>query len=176
MFTPDRNHIPDRSWSEIKTIASSIAFQGGIEKYITGKEKRHKVNICKKELTVGTWNVRTLHKAGKVKELEHELQRYTWNVIGLAEIHEKGVGFIVNKNTIRSVLECTPISSRIIRIRIKARPLNLTIIQIYAPTGDYEDNDVELFYQELDEVIQKANKKDVLIIQGDRKAKVGAKA
>ncbi|XP_063600669.1 craniofacial development protein 2-like [Penaeus indicus] len=138
--------------------------------------------------------------AGEVKELEHVIQRYIWNVIGLAETrytgcvefitgeghkiwfsgekdeHEKCVGFVVNKNTIRSSLECTPVSSRIITIRLKAQAISLTIMQIYAPISDSEDNDVELFYQELDEVIRKINKKGVLIIQGDWNAKIGADA
>lgn len=74
--------------------------------------------------------------------------------------HQRGLGFIVNKNRLNSVISCTPISSRLIRIHIAARPLNITIIQVYAPMMDYDDNDaVEMFY-ELENTIKENPKKD----------------
>jgi len=202
MITTDNNRLPDRPWPGITTSASSITSQDGIDKYATGntKTKNQQIKICKDQFTTGTWNVRTLHKTGKVKELEHEMKRYTWNILGLAEVrytgcgefmteeghkiwfsgekdkHEKGVAFVVHKNTIKSVLKCSPISSRIITIRIKAQPLNITIIQIYAPTSAYDDNEVELFYQDLEKTIKKVHRKDILIVQGDWNAKVGKDA
>jgi hypothetical protein len=48
---------------------------------ITPQYKLHKNNIV-----VGTWNVRTLYACGKVKELTHELARYSWDILGLAEV------------------------------------------------------------------------------------------
>lgn len=68
---------------------------------------------------------------------------------GLEKKHEEGVGFLVHKNNINSVLECTPVSSRIMTIRLKASPFNVTIIQIYAPTTAYSKEEVEQFYDEL---------------------------
>jgi hypothetical protein len=47
---------------------------------------------------------------------------------------------------------CRPVSSRLITIRLKATPFNITIIQVYAPTSDYDDNQVEEFYNQLQEV------------------------
>jgi len=55
-----------------------------------GKEQR----LQKQEFTTGTWNVRTLSATGKLKELCHDMGRYTWNVLGLAEVRWPGTGKI----------------------------------------------------------------------------------
>ena len=92
---------------------------------------------------------------------------------GDQEKHQHGVGFIVRKEITGCIISCTPVSSRIIMIRVSAKPVNFTVIQIYAPTSDYEDEVVEAFYEELERTIKKVPKKDLLIIQGDWNAKVG---
>ena len=58
---------------------------------------------------------------------------------GKEDKHEHGVGFLVNKNIGNSVMSCQPISSRFICMRLKATPFNITIIQAYAPTTEYSD-------------------------------------
>ena len=132
--------------------------------------------------------------------MEHELSRYRWDIIGLAEVrwtgfgetvteegnkiwysgqekhHQQGVAFIVRKEITGCIISCTPVSSRIISIRVSAKPKNITIIQIYAPSSDHADEEVEEFYEELEETIKKTPKKDLLIVQGDFNAKVGPDA
>ena len=73
-------------------------------------------------------------------------------------------------------MSCTPISSRLISIRIAAHPKNVTIIQAYAPTSDHHDEEVEEFYEELEAIIKTIPKKDLIIVQGDFNAKVGPDA
>ena len=92
--------------------------------------------------------------------------------------HANGVGFLVHKSIQSAVLGCQPISSRIITVRLRAKPLNITIIQVYAPTTDYDDEQIEQFYNQIQTVIHKVNKKelDTLIIQGDWNAKVDVDA
>ena len=90
--------------------------------------------------------------------------------------HQHGVGFIVNKDRTRSVISSMPASSRIITICISALPKNLTIVQVYAPTQDYDDDAVEEFYNELQETIKNTPKKDLLVITGDCNAKVDPEA
>ena len=53
-----------------------------------------------------------------------------------------GVGFLVNKAIKGSVLECRPISCKIISIRLKASPFNITIIQVYSPPTDHDDEEI----------------------------------
>ncbi|PVD33204.1 hypothetical protein C0Q70_04455 [Pomacea canaliculata] len=90
--------------------------------------------------------------------------------------HERGVAFIVRKEVAGTVISCTPVSSRLISIRISARPHNLTIIQVYAPTSEHEDEEVEEFYEELDIIIKKTPKKDILLVLGDWNATIGPDA
>ena len=194
IFMPDRSRPGKTS---ITTALPTVLPQGGGDKFTTGTRLTPTHNLPKNDTIIGTWNVRTLYACGKVKELTHELDRYRWDVLGLAEVrwtscgettteeghkiwysgedsrHQHGVGFIVNKNKINSVISCTPISSRLISIRIAARPLNITIIQVYAPTTDYDDDAVETFYEELENIIKVTPKKDFLVIQGDWNAKIG---
>ena len=46
-------------------------------------------------------------------------------------------------------MECRPVSSRLITIRLRAVPFNITIVQAYAPTSDYDDNKIEKFYDRM---------------------------
>ena len=52
------------------------------------------LKIAKEEITVGTWNVRTLHAKGMINELVYELEKYLWNVVVLAEASRSGFGEI----------------------------------------------------------------------------------
>ena len=46
-----------------------------------------------------------------------------------------------------------PVSSSLITIRLRAVPFNITVVQAYAPTSDYDDNEIEEFYDQLKNVI-----------------------
>ena len=128
-----------------------------------------------------------------------ELSRYKWDVIGLAETrltgdgelateeghklyysgqgkHYEGVGFMVKKEIKNSVINYTAVSSRIISIRIKESPMNITIIQIYAPITAYIDEEIDQFYESIDNTIKETPKKYFLIIRSDLNAKVGKDA
>ena len=59
---------------------------------------------------------------------------------------------------------------------VRAAPFNITIIQVYAPTSGHDDSEVDHFYQQLQETIDKTPKKDILVVQGDWNAKVGKDA
>ena len=92
---------------------------------------------------------------------------------GKEDKYEYGVGFLVHKNIMKSVMGCRPISNRLISIRLRADPFNITVKQVYAPTTDYSDDLIEDFYSQLQRIIDQAPKKDILIVQGDWNAKVG---
>ena len=70
---------------------------------------------------------------------------------------------------------CQPVSSRPITIRLRATSFDITIVQACAPT-DYDDEKIEGFYEQLQEVSYQIPKKDILIVQGDWNAKVGKDA
>ena len=87
--------------------------------------------------------------------------------------HELGVGSLVHKDIVNTVMGCRPVSSRLMTIRLRAVPFSITIVQAYAPTLDYDDNEIEEFYDQLQNVIDQTPKKDILVVQGDWNAKVG---
>ena len=56
----------------------------------------------------------------------------------------------------------------------QGKPFNITVIQVYAPTGNTEEAEVERFYEDLQDLLELTPKKDVLIIIGDWNAKGGS--
>ena len=65
-------------------------------------------------------------------------------------------------------------NSRRISIHFQGKPFNITIIQVYAPTSNAEEAEVEWFYKDLQDLLEQTPKKDVLFLIGDCNAKVGS--
>ena len=61
-----------------------------------------------------------------------------------------------------------------ISVRFQGKPFNITVIQIYAPTSNAEEAEVERFYEDLQDLLELTPKKDVLFTIGDWNAKVGS--
>ena len=89
---------------------------------------------------------------------------------------EHGVGFLVHKEIVNTMMECRPVSLRLITIRQRAVPFNIAVVQAYAPTSDYGDNETEEFSDQLQNVIDRTPKKGIFVVQGDWSAKVGKDA
>ena len=174
--TNDRISTPDRS-RPCTTTAFPVGYRGGNNKYATGA-KLH----GREDITIVTWNVRTLRAADKVEELLHEMDRYKLSIFGLCEMrwktsreiptdgghnmyfsrkedkHEQGVGFLVHQDIVKSVIGCRPILSRLMTVRLRASPFKITIIQVYAPTSSYDDSEVDEFYRELQSLVDQTPK------------------
>ena len=78
--TNDRIAIPDRS-RPCTTTSFPVGHQGGDDKCATGAKLRGREDI-----TIATWNVRTLRAAGKLEEFLHEMDRYKCSILGLCEM------------------------------------------------------------------------------------------
>ena len=61
-----------------------------------------------------------------------------------------------------------------ISVRLQGKPFNITVIQVYAPTSNAEEAEVERFYEDLQDLLELTSQKDVLFIVGDWNAKVGS--
>ena len=85
-----------------------------------------------------------------------------------------GVAIIVNKRVRNAVLGCSLKNNRKISVCFQGKPLNITVIQVYAPTSNAEEAEVEQFYEDLQDFLELTPKKDVLFIIGDWNAKVGS--
>ena len=85
---------------------------------------------------------------------------------GKEDKYEHGVGFLVHKDTVNTVMECRPVSSRLFTIHLRAVPFNITIVQAYAPISDNDDNEIGKFYDQL--IIRLcANVEEMVIVPGD---------
>ena len=81
---------------------------------------------------------------------------------------------MVNKRVQNAVLGCNLKNDRMISVHFQGKPFNITVIQVYAPTSNTEEAEVEWFYEELQDLLELTPKKDVLFIIGDWNAKVGS--
>ena len=61
-----------------------------------------------------------------------------------------------------------------ISVHFQGKPFNITVIQVYAPTSNVEEVEVEWFYEDLQDLLELTLKKDVLFIIGDWNVKVGS--
>ena len=61
-----------------------------------------------------------------------------------------------------------------ISVHLQGKPFNIRVIQVYAPTSNAEEAEVEWFYEDLQDLVELTPKKDVLFIIGDWNAKVGS--
>lgn len=150
----------------------------------------------KNDLTFGTWNIRTMMQAGKMEEIALELSKLKFDIVVLQELRwkgegiiqkkdfilyysgtpersgQKGIGFWVSKRMKEKVLGFEPVNGRISKLRIKVKYSNLSLVCVYAPIEDNED-ETELFYHMLERVCDRVNRYDTLIVLGDFNAKVG---
>ena len=61
-----------------------------------------------------------------------------------------------------------------ISVRFQGKALNITVIEVYAPSSNVEEAEVERFYKDLQDLLELIPKKDVLFIIGNWNAKVGS--
>jgi len=75
---------------------------------------------------------------------------------------------IVGEEMVKSVLLCEPISKRIMIMRLKVAPINVLIVQIYAPCENEKDEEKDRFYERLDQVLGQYRKgRECVVVMGD---------
>ena len=81
---------------------------------------------------------------------------------------------MVNTRVRNAVHGCNLKNDRMISVHLQDKPFNITVIQVYAPTSNAEEAEVERFYEDLQDLLELTPKKDVLFIIGDSNSKVGS--
>ena len=99
---------------------------------------------------------------------EHEIY-----YCGQENLKRNGVAFICNNKIRRCVMGFNPVNYRITTIRKQCKPINITVVQVYAPTSSSEEEDIETFNKTVQSVIDQIPHGDSLYIIGDWNAKVG---
>ncbi|XP_030763694.1 craniofacial development protein 2-like [Sitophilus oryzae] len=87
--------------------------------------------------------------------------------------HQRGVGILMDENLQKSVKNFIPLSERVILIQLLDRPININIIQDYAPTAEKAEDEIEDFYRQLDQVLRLTKSNEINLVLGDFNAKVG---
>ena len=93
---------------------------------------------------------------------------------GQESLGRNGVAITVNKRVRNAVLGCNLKNDRMISVCFQGKPFNITVIQVYVPTSNAEEAEVEWFYEDLQNLLERTPKKDVHFIIGDWNAKVGS--
>ena len=78
---------------------------------------------------------------------------------GQESLERNGVAIIVNKRVRNAVLGCNLKNNRMISVHFQGKPFNITVIQVYALTGNAEEAEVEQFYEDLQDLLELTPKK-----------------
>ena len=126
---------------------------------------RSKVRCCKEQYCIGIWNVRSMNQ-GKLEEVKQEMTRVNADILGISEIkwtgmgecnsddhyiyycgqeylRRNGVAIMVNKRVQNAELGCNLKINRMISVCFQGKPFNIMVIQVYAPTSNAEEAEVE---------------------------------
>ena len=93
---------------------------------------------------------------------------------GQESLRRNGVAIMVNKRVHNVVFGCNLKNYRMISVRFQGKPFNITVIQVYTPTTDAEEAEVDQFYEDVEELLELITKKGILFIIGDWNTKVGS--
>ncbi|XP_045458149.1 craniofacial development protein 2-like [Melitaea cinxia] len=85
----------------------------------------------------------------------------------------RGVAIIVPRSLNKCVIGYEPVSDRIITLKINTIPCKLNNVQVYAPTSQSTEEEVEDFYDTLTATLKRQPKREISILIGDFNAKVG---
>ena len=124
-------------------------------------------DAVKSNIAIGTWNVRSMNQ-GKLEVVKQEMARANIDILGISELkwtgmsefnsddhyiyycgqeshRRNGVAIMVNKRGQNAVLGCDLKNDRMISVRFQSKSFNITVIQVYAPTSNAEEAEVEWF-------------------------------
>ena len=136
---------------------------------------------------IGTWNVRTLYQAGKLQNVLKEMKRLKCNILGICETrwtgagciregdytitysggdeHRNGVAIITDESKTNCIQGSWQISDRVMMMKLKGLHFNINVIQVYAPTAQSEDEEIERFYDDLDNARRQCKSQEVVIVR-----------
>ena len=93
---------------------------------------------------------------------------------GQEYLRRNGVEITVYKRVQNAVLGCNLKNDRMVSVCFQGQPFSITVIQVYAPISNAEKDEVEQFYEDLQDLLELTPPKNVLFIIRDWKAKVGS--
>ena len=143
---------------------------------------------------VATLHVNTLGQSRKFENLKNDAARMKLDIIGVSDVRWTGVGHVKDEiwnffysggerhyrrvvifernEATAAVSKWWPVIDRKIYLQVQGSPINISRIQVYASTTDYEDSEVEEFDLKMDEVRAQGKLNQINIVKGDFNAKI----
>ena len=132
---------------------------------------------------------------GKLEVVKQDMAKVNDNILGISELKWTGMGefnsddhyiyycgqeslrrnevaIMVNKRVRNAVHGYNLKNNRMISVHFQGKPFNITVIQVYVPTSNTEEAEIEQFYEDLQDLLELTPKIGVLFIIGDWNAKV----
>ena len=160
---------------------------------------RHQATAVKTSRTdairIATWNVRTLFMAGQLENLKQEMVTLNLDILGVCETrwtgngrfvsdnkeilysrgdaYARGVGIIMKKELPQSIIGCWTILDRVMVTKLKGTPVNINIIEAYAPTSSSPEAELDTFYDQLEQAMSICKASEMKRVMGDFNAKIG---
>ena len=123
---------------------------------------------------------------GKLEVVKQEMARVNVDILGISELkwtgmsefnsddhyiyysgqeslRRNGVALTVNKKVQNAIFGCTLKNDRMMSVHFQGKPFRITVIQVYDPTSNSEEAEVEQFYKDLQDLLELTLKKDVLL-------------
>ena len=138
---------------------------------------------------IGTWNVRTMYETGKSRLIAAEMKKYKINILGICESrwtgsgqvvlysgyeedgapHTQEVAFMLSGPAQRALIGWEAHGPRIIiaSFRTTKKIVNIDVIQCYAPTNDADEEEKVNFYQQLQTLVQRRSRRNIMLLMGD---------
>jgi exonuclease III len=202
MMAQDKNKSINDVNDSIQSMTSErVAFGRGGSKAPSVVIKRNpcteKENIHKEDekIRIGTWNVRTMLRPGKLANVIKEMRGARLDVLGLSEIRWKeegdfmsegirvihteglrgqnGVAILLNERVAKCVSRIERHEDRLLMVTIKAHPVDIVVMQVYMPTTAHPEEELDKIYEMIEERMGNIKGTDYLVIMGDWNAAVG---
>ena len=126
---------------------------------VNGTGDKSRVQCYKKQYCIGTWNVRSMNQ-GKLEVVKQAMTRVNIDILGI-------ISTTVGRNPLEemeqppqstraqnAILGCNLKNDRMISVCFQGKPFNITVIQVYAPTSNTEEAEVDWFYKDLQDLLE----------------------
>src|SRR6218665_1681799 len=143
-------------------------------------------NPCKEKISVGTWNVRTMLRQGKLANVIREMRKTKLDILGLSEVRWKeggdftsdggraiyteakggqsGVAVLLEERIAKCVIRAESYKDRLLMVMIKAYPVDIVVMQVYMPTGASEEEEVDNIYEVIEEKLSNIKGSEYAIV------------
>ena len=118
-----------------------------------------KLEVVKQEMARVNVNIRGISKLKWTGMGEFNSDDHYIYYCGQETLRKNGVAIVVNKRVRKAVFGCDLKNDRMISVHFQGKPFNITVIQVYAPSSNAEEAEVEWFYEDLQDLLELTPKK-----------------